>query len=69
MMINKVKKDPLLQQQIEDIVKSKNNNISVTADSIVSSFTTVFQTFGNRLTEPEDKTDNFEEYNPMVYIF
>ncbi|CAF1525170.1 unnamed protein product [Didymodactylos carnosus] len=63
MMTNKIKNDPSLQQQISDIVKSNDNNISVAAESIVSLFTPVFQTFSDRLTSLEDKIDDLEGYN------
>ncbi|CAF1272236.1 unnamed protein product [Didymodactylos carnosus] len=63
MMINKIKNDPSLQQQISDIVKSNDNNISIAAESIVSLFTPVFQTFSDRLTSIEDKVDDLERYN------
>ncbi|CAF1648680.1 unnamed protein product, partial [Didymodactylos carnosus] len=62
-MINKIKNDPSLQQQISDIVKSNDSNIFVATESIVSLFTPVFQTFSDRLISLEDKIDDLERYN------
>ncbi|CAF1575717.1 unnamed protein product [Didymodactylos carnosus] len=62
-MVDKIKSDPVLQQSIADIVKSNNNSVGDSAESIVALLNPVIETISDKLSEIESKIDDLERYN------